>query len=103
VRQSFVAKTNPGALDQNQQLLVWFPNDGAHYIIVRLEFTSTQNDDSDVFHCYQDIETTAKRNVTLIRVTKARLLFQTSATHSTPQPCPVDWTFMDPDAAPGCV
>ena len=64
MRQSFVAKTNPGALDQNQQLLVWFPNDGAHYIIVRLEFTSTLNDDSDVFHCYQDIDTTAKRNIT---------------------------------------
>jgi len=64
VRQSFVAKNNPGVLDQNQQLLVWFPNDGAHYVIVRLEFTATLNDHSDVFHCYKDIDTTAKRNVT---------------------------------------
>ena len=66
MRQSFVAKNNPGVLDQNQQLLVWFPNDGACYVyvIVRLEFTATLNDDSDVFHCYQDIDTTAKRNIT---------------------------------------
>ena len=64
MRQSFVAKNQPGVLDQNQQLLVLFPNDGAHNVIVRLEFTATLNDLSDVFHYYQDIDTTAKRNIT---------------------------------------
>jgi len=64
VRQSFVAKNNPGVLHQYQQLLVWFPNDSAHYVIVRLEFTATLNDDRDVFHYFQDIDTMAKRNIT---------------------------------------
>jgi hypothetical protein len=52
VRQSVVVKNNQSVLDQNQ-LLVLFLNDGAHNIIVLLEFTPTLNDDSDVDHCYQ--------------------------------------------------
>ena len=64
MHQSFVAKNNPGVLDENQQLLVRFFNDGAHDVFVRLDFTASLNDDSDVFYCYQDIDTTAKRNVT---------------------------------------
>lgn len=91
VRQSVVVTNNPSAIDQNQQLLVRFPNLGAHDVIVpgtaRLAFTISltstdanrtvvQNlgraivkkmtikisgnevmsiDDSDVFHCYQDL------------------------------------------------
>ena len=91
VRQSVVVTNNPSTIDQNQQLLVRFPNLGAHDVIVpgtaRLAFTVSltstdanrtivQNlgraivkkmtikisgnevlsiDDSDVFHCYQDL------------------------------------------------
>jgi hypothetical protein len=47
VRQSVVVKNNQSVLDQNH-LIVRFLNDGAHNIIVRLEFTATLNDDSDV-------------------------------------------------------
>ena len=43
VRQSVVITNNPGSIDQNQQLLVRFPNIGAHDVIVpgtvRLAFT----------------------------------------------------------------
>ena len=91
VRQSMVITNNPSSIDQNQQLLVWFPNLGQYDVIVpgtaRLAFTITldsedakrtvvQNlgraivkkltiktsgdevmsiDDSDVFHCYNDL------------------------------------------------
>jgi hypothetical protein len=57
VRQTDVVKNNQSVLDQNQ-LPVLFLNDGAHNIIVLLEFTANLNDDSDVDHCYQDIDTT---------------------------------------------
>ena len=96
VRQSVVVTNNPSTIDQNQQLLVRFPNLGAHDVIVpgtaRLAFTVSltstdanrtivQNlgraivkkmtikisgnevlsiDDSDVFHCYQDLWKTAQ-------------------------------------------
>jgi hypothetical protein len=119
IRQSVVITNNPSTIDQNQQLLVRFPNLGTNDVIVpgtaRLAFTidldSTdtnrtvvQNlgraivkkttikvsgnevmsiDDSDVFHCYNDlwktaqerasahyqgIDTSADRNVTRNRV-----------------------------------
>ena len=119
VRQSVVITNNPSTIDQNQQLLVRFPNLGASDVIVpgtvRLSFTvelvSTDAnrtvvknlgravvkkttikisgnevmsiDDSDVFHCYQDlwktaqernnahyqgIDTTNNQNVTRLRV-----------------------------------
>ncbi|GFR75267.1 hypothetical protein ElyMa_002183300 [Elysia marginata] len=115
VRQSVVVTNNPSKIDQNQQLLVRFPNLGENDVIVpgtaRLAFTISltstdanrtlvQNigraivkrttiriilslDDSDVFHCYQDlwktarerenaryqgIDTTADRNATKLRV-----------------------------------
>ena len=118
-RQTVVVTNNPATVDQNQQLLVRFPNLGADDVIVpgtaRLAFTillsSTdanrtlvQNigraickrvtirfsgnevmsiDDSDVYYCYQDlwktasergnaqyqdIDTTADRNATKLRV-----------------------------------
>ena len=96
VRQSVVVTNNPSTIDQNQQLLVWFPNLGAHDVnipgTVRLAFTVSltstdanrtvvQNlgraivkkmtikisgnevlsiDNSDVFHCYQDLWKTAQ-------------------------------------------
>ena len=71
VRQSVVVTNNPSSIDHNQQLLVRFPNLGAHDVIVprtaRLAFkvslTSTDAnlsiDDSDVLHCYQDLWKTA--------------------------------------------
>ena len=95
-RQSVVVTNNPSTIDQNQQLLVRFPNLGAHDVIVpgtaKLAFTISlkstddnrtvvQNlgravvkkktikisgnevlsiDDSDVFHCYQDLWKTAQ-------------------------------------------
>ena len=119
VRQSVVVTNNPSTIDQNQQLLVRFPNLGTNDVIVpgtvRLAYTigltSTdanrtlvQNigraavkkttirisgnevlsiDDSDVYHCYQDlwktarergnaqyqgIDTTVDRNATKLRV-----------------------------------
>ena len=119
IRQSIVVTNNPSTIDQNQQLLVRFPNLGAHDVIVpgtaRLAFTISltstdanrtvvQNlgraivkkttirvsgnevlsiDDSDIFHCYQDlwrtaqdrtnaqyqgIDTSSDRNVTRLRV-----------------------------------
>lgn len=119
VRQSVVVTNNPSTIDQNQQLLVRFPNLGAHDVIVpgtaRLAFTIklTSNDanrtvvqnlgraivkkttikisgnevmsidDSDMYHCYQDlwmtppqranaqyqgIDQSENRNVTRIRI-----------------------------------
>lgn len=119
VRQSVVVTNNPSTIDQNQQLLVRFPNLGTNDVIVpgtvRLAFTIAltspdanrtlvQNigraavkkttirisgnevmsiDDSDVYHCYQDlwktarergnaqyqgIDTTVNRNATKLRV-----------------------------------
>ncbi|MEW8332697.1 MAG: hypothetical protein AB2692_17315 [Candidatus Thiodiazotropha sp.] len=119
VRQSVVITNNPSTIDQNQQLLVRFPNLGAHDVIVpgsaRLAFrialeseddarTVVQNlgraivkkttikisgnevmsiDDSDVYHCYNDlwmtaqeresaqyqgIDTSDNRNTTRIRI-----------------------------------
>ena len=119
VRQSVAVTNNPSTIDQNQQLLVRFPNLGGHDVIVpgtaRLAFTISltstdanctvvQNlgraivkkttikisgnevmsiDDSDVFHCYNDlwktaqerknahyqgIDTTTNRNATKLRV-----------------------------------
>ena len=95
VRQSVVVTYNPSSIDQNQQLLVRFPNLGKDDLIVpgtaRLAFTISlaskdvnrtvvQNlgraivkkltikisgkevmsiDDSDVFHCYNDLWKTA--------------------------------------------
>ena len=95
VRQSVVITNNPSSIDQNQQLLVRYPNLGKDDVIVpgtaRLAFTITlasedanrtvvQNlgraivkkltikisgnevmfiDDSDVFHCYNDLWKTA--------------------------------------------
>ena len=95
VRQSVVITNNPSSIDQNQQLLVRFPNLGKEDVIVpgtaRLAFTITLNsedanrtvvqnlgraivkkltikisgnevmsiDDSDVFHCYNDLWKTA--------------------------------------------
>ena len=89
VRQSVVITNNPSTIDQNQQLLVRFPNLGAHDVIVpgtaRRAFkislnsedvnrTVVQNlgraimkktvikisvDDSDVFNCYGDLWKTA--------------------------------------------
>ena len=95
VRQSVVITNNPSSIDQNQQLLVRFPNLGKDDVIVpgtaRLAFTITLNsedanrtvvqnlgraivkkltikisgnevmsiDDSDVFHCYNDLWKTA--------------------------------------------
>ena len=52
VRQSVVETNNPSTIDQNQQLLVWFPNLGAHDVIVprtaRLAFTiSLTSTDAD--------------------------------------------------------
>ncbi len=91
VRQSVVVTNNPSTIDANQQLLVRFPNLGAHDVIVpgtaKFAFTISLNstdanrtvvrnlgravvkkttikisgnevlsiDDSDVFHCYQDL------------------------------------------------
>ena len=91
VRQSVVITNNPSTIDQNQQLLVRFPNLGPHDLIVpgttRLAFTISltstdanrsvvQNlgraivkkttikisgnevmsiDDSDIYHCYNDL------------------------------------------------
>ena len=47
VRQSVVITNNPSSIDQNQQLLVRFPNLGAHDVIVpgtaRLAFTISLN------------------------------------------------------------
>ena len=96
VRQSVVVTNNPSTIDQNQQLLVRFPNLGTNDVIVpgtaRLAFTialtspdgnrtMVQNigraavkkttirisgnevmsiDDSDVYHCYQDLWKTAR-------------------------------------------
>ena len=119
VRQSVVITNNPSSIDQNQQLLVRFPNLGKDDVIVpgtaRLAFTimlssedanrtMVQNlgraidkkstikisgnevmsiDDSDVFHCYNDlwkiapetanchyqgIDASDSRNTTRIRV-----------------------------------
>ena len=119
VRQSVVITNNPSSIDQNQQLLVRFPNLGKDYVIVpgtaRLAFTITLNsedanrtvvqnlgraivkklaikisgnqvmsiDDSDVFHCnndlwetaperandpYQGIDASDNKNTTRIRV-----------------------------------
>ena len=113
VRQSVVITNNPSSIDQNQQLLVRFPNLGKDDVIVpgtaRLAFTITLNsedanrtvvqnlgrtikisgnevmsiDDSDVFHCYNDlwkkaperanchyqgIDASDNRNTTRIRV-----------------------------------
>ena len=119
IRQSVLVTNNPSTIDQNQQLLVRFPNLGTHDVIVpgtaRLAFTISltssdanrtvvQNlgraivkktpikisgnevlsvDDSDVFHCYQDlwkappeqansnyhgIDVSEDRNVTRIRI-----------------------------------
>ena len=95
VRQSVLITNNPSLIDQNQQLLVRFPNPGAHDVIVpgtaRLAFkialdsedanrTVVQNlgraivkktvikisgnevmsvDNSDVYHCYNDLWETA--------------------------------------------
>ena len=95
VRQSVVTTNNPSSIDQNQQLLVRFPNLDKDDVIVpgtaRLAFTITLNsedanrtvvqnlgraivkkltiknsgnevisiDDSDVFHCYNDLWKTA--------------------------------------------
>ena len=95
VRQSVVITNNPSSIDQNQQLLVRFPNLGKDDVIVpttaRLAFTITLNsedanrtvvqnlgraivkkltikisgnevmsiNDSDVFHCYNDLWKTA--------------------------------------------
>ena len=119
-RRSIVISHNPSTIDQNQQLLVRFPNLGTNDVIVpgtaRLAFTITlhseddanrtvvQNlgraivkktavkisgnevlsiDDSDVYHCYNDlwktaserkndhyqgIDTSANRNATRIRI-----------------------------------
>ena len=118
-RHSVVITNNPSSIDQNQQLLVRFPNLGSYDVIVpgtaRLAFTISltstddnrtvvQNlgravvkkttikisgnevlsiDDSDVFHCYLDlwkttrerenaqyqgIDTSLKRNITLVRL-----------------------------------
>ena len=119
-RLSIVISHNPSTIDQNQQLLVWFPNLGTNDVIVlgtaRLAFTImlhsedeanktvVQNfgraivkktavkisgnevlsiDDSDVYHCYNDlwktaserkndhyqcIDTSANRNATRIRI-----------------------------------
>eukprot|EP00061_Rhincodon_typus_P018089 g47112.t1 len=51
VRQSVVITNNPSTIDQNQQLLVWFPNLGAHDVIVpgtaRLAFTITLHHTTD--------------------------------------------------------
>ena len=99
VRQSVVITNNPSSIDQNQQLLVWFPNLGQDDVIVpgtaRLAFTITlasedanrtvvqklgraivkkltikksgnevmSIDDSDVFHCYNDLWKTAPERV----------------------------------------
>ena len=96
VRQSVVVANNPWTIDQNQQLLVWFPNLGAHdvnipgtvWLAFTVSLTSTdanrtvvQNlgraivkkmtikisgnevlsiDNSDVFHCYQDLWKTSQ-------------------------------------------
>ena len=119
MRQSVVVTNNPSTIDQNQQLLVRFPNLGAHDVIVpgtaRLAFrialvsddanrAVVQNlgraivkkttikisgnevmsiDDSDVYHCYNDlwktaperkndqyqgIDTSGNRNTTRIRI-----------------------------------
>ena len=88
MRQSVVITNNPSTIDQNQQLLVRFPNLGAHDVIVpgtaRLAFKIALNreyanrtvvqkktvikisgnevmsvDDSDVFNCYGDLWKTA--------------------------------------------
>ena len=95
VRESVVITNNPSSIDQNQKLLVRFPNLGKDDVIVpgtaRLAFTITLNsedanrtvvhhldraivkkstikisgnevmslDDSDVFHCYNDLWKTA--------------------------------------------
>ena len=118
-RHSVVITNNPSSIDQNQQLLVRFPNLGSYDVIVpgtaRLAFTISlastddnrtvvQNlgravvkkttikisgnevlsiDDSDVLHCYLDlwkttrerenaqyqgIDTSLKRNITLVRL-----------------------------------
>ena len=98
VRQSVVITNNPSSIDQNQQLLVRFPNLGKDDVIVpetaSLAFTITLNsedanrtlvqnlgraivkkftikisgnevrsiDDSDIFHCYNDLwKTTPER------------------------------------------
>ena len=51
VRQSVVITNNPSTIDQNQQLLVRFPNLGAHDVIVpgtaRLAFRITMNSDAN--------------------------------------------------------
>ena len=96
VRQSVVISNNPSAIAQNQQLLVRFPNLGAHDVIVpgiaMLAFKITLNsedanrtvvqnlgraivkkttikisvnevmflDNSDVYHCYNDLWKTAQ-------------------------------------------
>ena len=95
VRQPVVITNNPSSIDQNQQLLVGFPNLGVHDVFVsgtaRQAFTIeldredanrtvaqnlgraivkkltikisgnevTSIDDSDVFHCYNDLWKTA--------------------------------------------
>ena len=89
-RHSVVITNNPSSIDQNQQLLVRFPNLGSHDVIVpgtaRLAFTISltstdvertvvQNlgraivkkttikisgNDSDVFHCYLDLWKTTR-------------------------------------------
>ena len=47
IRQSVVVIKNPSTINQNHQLLVWFPNLGARYVIVpgtaQLAFTATLN------------------------------------------------------------
>ena len=99
VRQSVVVTNNPSTIEANQQLLVRFPNLGAHDVIVsgtaKLAFTMSLNstdtnrtvvqnlgravvkkttikisgnevlsvEDSDVFHCYQDLWKTAPERV----------------------------------------
>ena len=124
VRQSVVITNNPSSIDQNQQLLVRFPNLGKDDVIVpgtaRLAFTITLNnedanrtvvqnlgraivkkltikvsgnevmsiDDSDVFHCYNDlwkrtperanghyqgIDASDNRNTTRIRVPETEI------------------------------
>ena len=51
IRQSVVIMNNPSSIDQNQQLLVHFPNLGAHDVIVpgtaRLAFTISLNSDAN--------------------------------------------------------
>ena len=52
IRQSVVVTNNPSTVDQNQQLLVRFPNLGAHDVIVpgtaRLAFTISLKSEKDV-------------------------------------------------------